>query len=82
MPRANEYEHEFKVLCPRNGDLISYRLFISAEHQIRYDDIRKYCAVPMALQEDLADELFEVLGGTQTLTGKHGEMWVRTKRSP
>lgn len=82
MPRSNEYEHEFNVRCPRGGDLISYRLHISAEHQISYDEIRKTCDVPLALHEDLADHLFTELGGTQTLTGKHGSMWVRTKRSP
>lgn len=80
MPKSNEYEHEFKVRCPVAHKEISYRLHITSENTLRYGDITKVCEVAIALHEDLADELKEVLGGDQTLTARHGDVWVRTKR--
>lgn len=76
----NEYEHEFKVRCPIDDTLIKYRLNISSETPIRYESIVDACKVSIALHEDLADELKEVLGGTQTLNAKHNDVWLRTKR--
>jgi hypothetical protein len=81
MPRSNDYEHDFEVHCPIQGEALKYRLIINSENPIDVRRIRVACSETVTAEhEELADHLKERLGGDQMLTAKHGNVFVRTKR--
>ena len=90
--KRNTYTREFSAICPVNEEEIFYVLVIEADHTIMVELIdtaidhiedvicSDYGPALMAYHEDLADSLFEAIGGMQTMTAMHHGTEIRTVR--
>ena len=77
----NTYETTFTVKCPNDDDSIEYNLVIESENTILVEDITSATriAVP-AFHESIADGVFALLGGKQTITAVHQGVRITTVR--
>ena len=77
----NKYTTKFIALCPINNKQIVYQLEIKHSEQIMVEkiieEVGKYTS---AFHERIADELFVLLGGEQTLTANHHGVVIQTER--
>lgn len=77
----NKYTTKFIALCPINNKQIVYELEIKHSEQIMVEkileEVGKYTS---AFHERIADELFALFGGEQTLTANHHGVVIQTKR--
>ena len=78
----NQYRHRFNVRCPnQEHGFIGYILTIESADMIMVEDIKKHCKFTEAgYHEDIADYLFEQLGGSQTITAVHHDVEITTLR--
>ena len=80
--RLNTYAHDFTAVCPNNKDIIKYHLKIDADYVIMAERIERECVFVLpAYHEYAADILSRAFGGDQTLTARHGDVLVTTRRS-
>jgi hypothetical protein len=78
----NVYRHHFYGRCPANGVRISYSLTIKSNAVIPVEQI--LAATEDAddrFHEDIADELIERFGGTQTLEAEHHGVQIEPHRA-
>lgn len=77
----NKYTTKFIALCPINNKQIVYQLEIKHSEQIMVEkiieEVSKYTS---AFHEQIADELFVLFGGEQTLTANHHGIVIQTER--
>jgi hypothetical protein len=77
----NKYTTKFIALCPINNKQIVYQLEIKHSEQIMIEkileEVGKYTS---AFHERIADELFTLFGGEQTLTANHHGVVIQTER--
>jgi hypothetical protein len=77
----NKYTTKFITLCPINKKQIVYQLEIKHSEQIMVEkileEVGKYTS---AFHERIADELFILFGGEQTLTANHHGVVIQTER--
>ncbi|MCH4880210.1 hypothetical protein EQV97_22905 [Pseudomonas sp. TMW22090] len=79
----NIYRHTFAATCPNDGDLIVYRLEIRSLRMIWVEHIKAATALIKAgIQEQIADQLQETLGGHLILTGTHQGIDIESIRLP
>jgi nucleoside 2-deoxyribosyltransferase len=77
----NVYRHMFNSLCPNNGQLIYYRLTLTAEFTIKVEEIKRACERHKAgFHEDIADAVQRELGGEQRLAATHHGTEIETLR--
>lgn len=76
----NIYSHSFTSKCPNNGAVISYELEIRSNRVIMVEEIVSLCAVDTTYHEDLADRLYNILGGQQIMTAFHHGVRIQTIR--
>lgn len=76
----NIYRYGFELLCPTDGEWVSYDLTISSSDKILAEDIRKLCNCGPTHQEDLADRLAR-LGGNQVMRATHRGVEIETRRN-
>jgi len=69
----NIYRHRFSATCPANGRIVEYALEIRAHRMILAEDVVKACGqVKRAYHEQIAETLYNKLGGFQVLTAHRG----------
>lgn len=80
----NKYTLNFVAQCPVNGQHIDYRLILSANRPIFVEDISALCgeaaALPKPYHENIADFLYEKLGGYQEIAAFHHGVLIETTR--
>jgi hypothetical protein len=77
----NIYRHRFSATCPANGRIVEYSLEIRACRMILAEDIVKACGqVKRAYHEQIAETLYNKLGGFQVLTAHHHGVDIETRR--
>lgn len=78
----NIYTTEFFASCPNNGLRIKYDLRIETREAIPVEQIlAKVEAIGEGFHENVADELLDAFGGTQTLIANHHGVTIETKRT-
>lgn len=78
----NAYTVNFYAACPNNSIRIAYRLRIESRCVISVEDI--IAAVELTdegYHEEIADQMLERFGGTQTLTADHHGVTIETTRA-
>lgn len=81
MTRLNIYRYTFKATCPVDKANIEYRLQIETDGVIKAESIVAACVFDQPVfHEDVADRLFEGLGGDQVLTATHTGVEIETRR--
>ena len=79
----NIYRHTFAATCPNDGDLIVYRLEIRSLCMIWVEHIKAATSlIKVGIQEQIADNLQESLGGHLILTGTHQGIEIESIRLP
>ena len=77
----NRYKTTFRVKCPNDDDSIDYMLIIESDEMIMVEDINKAINIKTgAFHESIADGLFALLGGKQTITARHQGVTITTHR--
>lgn len=78
----NIYRKQFYSPCPNNGQIIDYRLEIQTDVMIQVEHINTAVAVMQSgsYHEDIADALFAMFGGQQSLKAHHHGVDVETLR--
>ena len=77
----NTYTSKFIVKCPMDDDSIEYTLVLESESMIMVEDINRATDIKTgAFHESIADGLFALLGGRQTITAVHQGVEVKTVR--
>lgn len=80
--RENNYQVEFFSWCPVNNIRITYTLNIKTENTIFVEDILKSVnSIDKEFHENIADDLFKVFGGHQTLEAEHHGVYIKTLRA-
>jgi hypothetical protein len=78
---SNTYRYSFTSTCPNNGEEITFSLEVLSEEMILVEDIIAAAAQhPVAYHEEIADELFDELGGKQILCAHHHGVDIETRR--
>jgi hypothetical protein len=79
---VNIYETSFCVACPNGGDgEVKYNLVIESKETIWVEDINAATDIKVpAFHESLADGIFALLGGKQTITARHQGVSITTHR--
>lgn len=81
MKCVNEYRVDFQVACPNNKVPIRYRLRIRTSEAVMVERITEALAsTKEAYHEDIADMMFRMFKGQQTLRAYHHGVWIKTKR--
>jgi len=79
----NIYRHTFAATCPNDGDMIIYRLEIRSVSMIWVEHIKSATALfKSGIQEQIADQLQESLGGHLILIGTHQGIEIESIRLP
>lgn len=79
----NIYRHTFAATCPNDGDMIIYRLEIRSVSMIWVEHIKAATAlIKSGIQEQIADQLQESLGGHLILIGTHQGIEIESIRLP
>ena len=79
----NIYRHTFTAICPSDGDTIIYKLEIKSPSVIMVEHIRTATAlIKKGIQEQIADQLQETLGGHLILIGTHQGIEIESVRLP
>ena len=77
----NVYTEHFRVLCPKTGKWIAYKIVIETRETIMAEAIQEAVSkFDGLLQEDIADHLSQQFGGHQRITGVHGSTHIETIR--
>lgn len=76
----NTYTTEFFSLCPTNGVRIKYTLKITTGAAIPVEQILAGVDLVEGFHEDIADQLQQRFGGSQTLTADHHGVRIETLR--
>lgn len=77
----NIYTAEFFANCPNNGARVKYELRIQTGEVIPVEQINaKLNGISDGYHEEIADELQQSLGGTQTLRAHHHGVHIETIR--
>jgi hypothetical protein len=77
----NTYRTEFFCHCPVNRVRIKYSLSIKTSEVIPVEEILTVVAgYEDGYHEEIADELLQRFGGTQTLTAEHHGVTIETER--
>lgn len=77
----NIYRHKFVCHCPNNSQSIVYELTIESLKMIQVELITDAAAkFKSAFHENLADELYGIFGGRQTIEAHHHGVDVKTVR--
>lgn len=78
----NIYTQPFRAKCPTNGRSVDYVLTITVESacMILVEDIQQAVREVKGYQEKIADRLYELFGGIQTLVGHHHGTTARSTR--
>ena len=77
----NTYETEFFATCPVNQIRISYKLKIKTTKLIKVEEIiTSIESITSGFHEEIADKLFAVFEGTQTLVANHHGVKITTIR--
>lgn len=79
----NIYRLTFAATCPNDGDLILYKLEIRTEQLIYVEHLKAETAlIKRGYHEEIADQLYERLGGEQRITATHQSVEIETLRVP
>ena len=79
--RQNIYTVEFFSKCPTNNIRIHYKLTIRTGNTIVVEDLlASVSSVDKAFHENIADDLFRIFGGHQTLEAEHHGVFIQTER--
>jgi hypothetical protein len=77
----NCYRTEFFAICSNNGIRIRYSLVIKTDSVIEVEAIIKEIdSITIGFHEELADHLFDVFGGVQTMIANHHSVEIETIR--
>ena len=80
--RENIYTVEFFSKCPVNNIRIHYTLTIKTENMVVVEDLLNAVnSVDKGFHEKIADDLFKIFGGYQTLEAEHHGVYIKTQRS-
>lgn len=80
--RENIYTVEFFSKCPANNIRIHYKLTIKTENTIVVEDLlASVSSLEKAFHENIADDLFRIFGGHQTLEAEHHGVLITTQRA-
>jgi hypothetical protein len=78
----NNYSTTFDVVCPVNGLTVRYHIHIATTDVIKVEDLLEELALfHTGFHEDIADQLHQVFGGTQTMWAHHHGVDIRTVRN-
>lgn len=77
----NIYFYKFTAKCPNNNLVIHYELTIYSKKTIMVEEIISLCSKESTYHEDLADILYDSLGGYQIINAYHHGVWIKTIRS-
>lgn len=78
----NIYRHQFALYCPANDEQIIYALEIRSDAMIMAEDIVKEVHRNREeYHEALANRLYEIFGGSQTIRATHHGIDIETNRS-
>lgn len=78
----NAYAVEFFAKCPTNGVRIHYRLTIERSVPVTVERlIEEVEQIEHGFHEDIADHLFAIFGGAQTMIADHHSVTITTTRS-
>lgn len=77
----NIYRHTFVAQCPADGEQIIYALEIRSPTMIRVEHIRTSTAlIKRGYHEEIADTLYEHLGGEQRIIATHQGVEIESIR--
>lgn len=76
----NIYEFSFTAICPVNGDNIKYDMRLETTVKHMAENLLGICTFDEEYHENIADQLFKLLGGRQTIKAQHGEVFITTHR--
>jgi len=77
----NFYTYGFTTKCPNNSHYIYYTFKLEINKTVMVEDIIKKCSeFKEEYHEDIADNLFRVFTGKQTLTAVHQNVKIKTLR--
>lgn len=77
----NEYRARFVAKCPSNEIEVHYELMIETTRMILVERITQTVEKhTRGYHEDIANSLFQELGGVQTLVAEHHGVTITTRR--
>lgn len=76
----NIYRQKFTAVCPNNGRKVDYRLELRASVVIMVEDLQAATVGRTGYHEAIADELFALFGGSQSLSAHHHGTDIETVR--
>jgi hypothetical protein len=77
----NKYTVDFVVECPSDGDMVLYTLEIQCENTIYVEKINTSVRMfKKDYHENIADSLYKVFGGKQTIVATHQGVRIETVR--
>jgi len=76
----NIYTQRFRATCPTTRRTVDYVLTIESSRMIMIEEIQTTVAKLKGYHEELADKLFALFGGRQTLTAHHHGTDIQTVR--
>lgn len=81
---TNHYRYSFAAPCPNNGLSVSYELEIVTTWTVMVEDIIAACELAQQASrpyhETIADELYGLFGGMQTIIAFHHGVEIETRR--
>jgi hypothetical protein len=77
----NNYEIKFTVKCPMDDDCVEYTLNLQTDKMVLVEDLVRATDIkPSGFHESIADGLFALFGGYQTITAVHQGVKIITTR--